>query len=550
MIGIKNRSDFDGQLVPTGPGVYLFKDNAGNVLYCGKAKNLRNRVGNYFSNPENLTIKTRHLVSKIENIDWIVVRTEVEALILENKLIKQYSPKYNINLKDAKTFAYIAFTKDKFPRVLSSRKTGPKLDSFGPYTDATRRRELEKLVVSIFKLRTCRTLPKRECLNYHIGICTAPCIGKVNETEYQKQVQNAKVFLNGGYEQTVAMLTKQMKEASEAVKYEQALEFRNQLGSINLLSRKQIVDNEKNYDQDVFAFKKVAERAIVVQMGIRKGVLLGKKDFELEYQENFGQDFLRAFYASNPIPREIILGEACWAEDDEKVSMETFFAGLRGAPVSLTVPIKGEKRDLVELANKNIEVNMEHDSSLVDLQNALNLPTLPLVIEAFDISNLGDEHIVSGMVRFVDAKPDKSGYRKFRMRTVGSADDFASMREVVYRRYRRLLEEKAKMPDLILIDGGAEQLKAAIHSLTSLGLTIPIIGLAKKLEEIYLPDESIPIRFDSNSKMMLLIRRIRDATHNFSIGYNRKRRQMKMRDEFKYNAVAQQENKAPSKEKK
>jgi len=532
LMEISRQSGFDSQLVPTDPGVYLFKDRVGTVLYCGKAKNLRNRVGNYFSNPDRLAIKTRQLVSKIENIDWIVVRTEVEALLLENKLIKQHSPKYNINLKDSKTFAYIALTKDRFPRVLSSRKTGPKLDSFGPYTDGTRRRELQKLVIGIFKLRTCRSMPRRACLDYHIGICTAPCIGNVTEADYLTQVDGAKTFLKGRYEQTVESLTRQMKEAAKEGKYERALELRNQLSSIDLLSRKQIVDHERNYDQDILAFKKVGERAIVVQMEVRKGVLLGKKDFDVDYQENFEQEFLRAFYASNKIPREILLSEACWADEDEKLAMEAFLAQSRGAPVTLTVPAKGEKRQMVALAEKNIEVNMEQDSSLVDLQNALNLPSLPIAIESFDISNLGDEHIVAGMVRFVNAKPDKSGYRKFRIRTVTAADDFASVREVVYRRYKRLSDEAAKMPDLILIDGGSEQLGAARESLDLLGLNLPIIGLAKKREEIYLPGEVLPRKFDSNGKMMLLLRRIRDATHEFSVGYNRKRRQMKMREEF------------------
>ena len=533
MMEIKKITDFDAQQVPTNPGVYLFKDDNGVILYCGKAKNLRNRVGNYFSNSDRLAIKTRLLVSKIRKIDWIVVGSEVEALLLENKLIKQHSPRYNISLKDAKTFAYIAFTKDNFPRILTSRKTSSKLESFGPYTDAMKRRELQRLIVSIFKIRTCKSLPNRACLNYHIGICTAPCIGKVTHEEYRLQVDNAKVFLKGGNEETIKMLKERMIHASKEGRYEQALEFRNQLSSINLLATKQIVDHERDFDQDIIAFKKIGERVIVVQMGIRRGVLLGKKDFEIEHQENFEREFLRAFYSSNPIPREIILGHKCWADEAEKAALEEFYAKSRGALVSLNVPIKGEKRALVDLATKNIEVNMEHDSALADLQAALNLPSLPLVIESFDISNIGNEHIVSGMVRFVDAKPDKSGYRKFKMRTVKKANDFASMREVVYRRYKRLLEEKAKMPDLILIDGGAEQLKSAKDSLDSLGLTLPVIGLAKKFEEIYLPDEETPRRFDNNSKMMLLVRRIRDATHNFAITYNKKRRQMKMRDEFK-----------------
>ncbi len=535
MLWIKKPSDFNSQAIPTEPGVYLFKDENETVLYCGKAKNLRNRVSNYFHNFDNLPIKTRQLVPKIRKIDFIVVRNEVEALLLENKQIKQYSPKYNISLKDAKTFAYIALTKDNFPRMLTTRKTGPKLESFGPYTDATRRRELQKLIVSIFKLRTCRNMPSRACLNYHIGICTAPCIGKVTQEQYKKQVNDARTFLKGDTDQTVDILTKQMKEASQVGRYEKALEFRNQLQSISLLSNKQIVDHERNYDQDVIAFKKTGEKVIAVQMGIRRGVLLGKKDFEIDYQENFENEFIKAFYSTNPIPREIIIGEECWSDDEEKAAFEAFLAGSRGAAVTLSVPLKGEKRQLIELASKNIDLNMVHYSALTDIQEALNLPTLPLVIESFDISNLGNEHIVSGMVRFVNARPDKSGYRKFKMKTVKSADDFASIREVVYRRYKRLSEDGAKMPDLILIDGGAEQLRFAMESLGSLGLNIPTIGLAKKLEEIYLPNESTPRRFNNNSKMMLLIRRIRDATHNFAITYNRKRRQMKMREEFKTN---------------
>ncbi len=532
MMEIKKTADFCAKHIPTNPGVYLFKDDKDVIIYCGKAKNLRNRVGNYFSNQDRLAIKTRLLVSKTRKIDWIVVRSEVEALLLENKMIKQHSPRYNINLKDSKTFAYISFTKDKFPRILASRKTSPSLESFGPYTDAMRRRELQRLIVSVFKIRTCRTLPNRACLNYHIGICTAPCIGKVAEDEYGEQVDNARAFLKGGSERTVKMLTERMTQASKEGRYERALEFRNQLSSINLLATKQIVDHERDFDQDIIAFKKTGERVIVAQMGVRRGVLLGKKDFEIDNQENFEREFLRAFYSSNPIPREIILSHQCWTDEAEKTALEEFLSKSRGAQVSLIVPLKGDKRALVDLATKNIEVNMEHDSALTDLQEALNLPSLPLVIESFDISNIGNEHIVSGMVRFVDAKPDKSGYRKFKMKTVKKANDFASMREVIYRRYKRLLEEKAKMPDLILIDGGAEQLKSAKDSLDSLGLTIPVIGLAKKFEEIYLPDEAMPRRFDNNSKMMLLLRRIRDATHNFAITYNKKRRQMKMRSEF------------------
>ena len=532
MIKISNISDFDSKLLPIDPGVYLFKDNEDVILYCGKAKNLRNRVSNYFSKTNNLSIKTQHLVSKIRSIEWIIVSNEVEALLLENKMIKKYSPKYNISLKDSKTFAYIALTKEKFPRIISSRRTGSKIETFGPYTDGTMRRELQRLVVSIFKIRTCKVLPKRACLNYHIGICTAPCIENVSYEQYKSQVEKARIFLNGKYDDVAHSLKEKMNEASKNMQYERARELYNQIKSIELISKKQIVDNEKKYDQDIMVFMRSNERVMIVQMGIRKGVLLGKKDFVMDYQDNFEYEFLRAFYTSNPIPHEILLNENCWVDNNEKLAIEDFLANLRGGPVRINVPLKGERKKLIDLAKKNIDLNMEHDAALFELQNSLNLPSLPIIIESFDISNIGDEHIVSGMVRFVNAKPDKSGYRKFKIKTVHMANDFASIQEVVYRRYSRLQRENSRLPDLILIDGGAEQLSFAIKSLEKLGLSIPIIGLAKKMEDIYLPSEVTPRKFNNNSKMMLLLRKIRDETHNFSLNYNKKRRQMKMREEF------------------
>ena len=532
MIKISNISDFDSKLLPIDPGVYLFKDNEDVILYCGKAKNLRNRVSNYFSKTSNLSIKTQHLVSKIRIIEWIIVGNEVEALLLENKMIKKYSPKYNISLKDSKTFAYIALTKEKFPRIISSRRTGSKIETFGPYTDGTMRRELQRLVVSIFKIRTCKVLPKRACLNYHIGICTAPCIENVSYEQYKNQVEKARIFLNGKYDDIAHSLKEKMDEASKNMQYERARELYNQIKSIELISKKQIVDNEKKYDQDIMVFMRSNERVMIVQMGIRKGVLLGKKDFVIDYQDNFEYEFLRAFYTSNPIPHEILLNENCWVDNNEKLVIEDFLANLRGGPVRINVPLKGERKKLIDLAKKNIDLNMEHDAALFELQNSLNLPSLPIIIESFDISNIGDEHIVSGMVRFVNAKPDKSGYRKFKIKTVHMANDFASIQEVVYRRYSRLQRENSRLPDLILIDGGAEQLSFAIKSLEKLGLSIPIIGLAKKMEDIYLPSEVTPRKFNNNSKMMLLLRKIRDETHNFSLNYNKKRRQMKMREEF------------------
>ena len=531
MIQITCPSDFKSSNIPTNPGVYLYRDEAGEILYVGKAKSLRSRVKSYFSSSDQ-PAKTRQLVSRIKAIDWIVVNNEVEALLLENKLVKQHTPKYNINLKDAKTFAYISFTREDFPRILTSRKVARKLESFGPYTDGFTRQDLQRLVVRVFKLRTCKTMPKRACLNYHIHLCTAPCIGKATVEQYTEQVRQARSFLNGNYQQTIEQLKTQMQTASEAQQYENALELRNQILSIRLVTEHQIVDNERRFDQDVLVFRQVGEKMLAVQMGMRRGVLLGKKEFSVDVQPMIEQEFLKAYYTTNQIPREILLNKPCWQGTEEKKALEEFLSAKRCAPVRLTIPRRADKLGLVQLAEKNLESTLEADSALVDLQNNLNLSVLPLIIECFDISNLGTEHVVSGMVSFKDAKPDKKNYRKFKIKTFKGQDDFAAVNEVVARRYKRLIDEKTQLPDLVLIDGGPGQVSAAKTALQTLGLQIPLIGLAKEHEEIYLPDESAPRNFDKNSRMMLLLRRIRDAAHDFSLGYNRKRRQMKVREEF------------------
>ncbi len=532
MIKITCPQDFKSQDMPTNPGVYLFKDEQKEILYIGKAKSLRSRVKSYFSSVDQ-PAKTRQLVSKIRNIDWIIVNNEVEALLLENKLVKQHTPKYNIDLKDAKTFAYISLTREPYPRILTSRKVSRKLESFGPYTEGFIRQDLQRLVVRVFKLRTCKTMHKRACLNSHIHICTAPCIDKVTVEQYGEQVKQARSFLNGNYLQTIEDLTSQMQIASAEKQYETALDLRKQIASIRLLTQHQIVDQERRFDQDIIVFKQVGEKMLAVQMGVRKGVLRGKNQFIVDLQPQIEEEFLKAFYATNQIPREILLNKSCWQGTDEKKALEEFLSSKRNAPVSLTIPRRADKLALVQLAEKNLESTLEVDSALVDLQAILHLPMLPRAIECFDVSNLGQEHVVSGMVSFRDAKPDKKNYRKFKIKTFVGQDDFAAVNEVVSRRYKRLVEEKTPLPNLVVIDGGPGQVSAAKAALNSLGLQIPIIGLAKVHEEIYLPDNSLPLSFDKNSRMMLLLRQIRDAAHDFSLGYNLKRRQMKAREEFR-----------------
>ena len=531
MIKLSGPSSFKGSNISLDPGVYLFRDVDGNLLYIGKAKHLRSRVRSYF-NSSKKPLKTQHLLSKIDSIDWIIVNNETEALLLENRLVKENKPKYNIDLKDAKTFAYISLTKEKFPRLLTSRRVSQKLESFGPYTDGFTRQDLQRLVVKVFKLRICRKFPKRACLNYHINLCSAPCIQNVNAEQYEIQVDRARSFLRGNYEKTINELRSQMQHASEEKNYECAIELRNQISSIRLLIQNQIVDKERVFDQDVIAFKKVAEKLLVVQMSIRKGVLLGKKDFSLDFQLNIKQDFLKAFYSTNKIPYEILLNQSCWSDIDEKKALESFLSSKRLAKVKLLIPRKSEKRNLVKLAEKNLDPSSENNNLLLDLQTALNLSSLPRIIECFDISNLGQEHVVAGMVRYKNGKPDKRNYRKFRIKTFSGQDDFAAVNEVVTRRYRRLQKEGSSMPDLIVIDGGLGQIKAAKTALESLMLNICVIGLAKEQEAIYLLDSPSPLNFNPNKKMMRLLRQIRDAAHIFALSYNKKRRQMKLRSQF------------------
>jgi len=532
MIQLSSASEFKSSEIPALPGVYLFRDKNNKIVYIGKAVNLKLRVRSYFSDT-NQPVKTKHLVSRICNIDWIVVNNETEALLLENRLVKQHAPKYNIDLKDAKTFAYLALTKEKFPRLLTTRKVSRKLESFGPYTDGFTRRDLRKLVRKVFKLRVCKKLPKRECLNFHIDRCTAPCIGKVSEEKYLNQVEEARFFLYGDYEQTLERLTRQMQDASKSQNFEYALELQKQIASIKLLTLKQIVDNERGFDQDVMVFQRFGEKLLIVQMSIRKGVLLGKKEFSVEVQPQIEQEFLTTFYCKNQIPYEILFNKRCWSSRSEKVALENFLSTKRGANVKLLIPRRGGKRELVELAEKNIIASVTENNVLSDLQAALGLSVLPNIIECFDISNLGQEHIVAGMVRYTDGKPDKSNYRRFKIKKIVRQNDLAAIQEVVTRRYKRLLNEKRLMPDLVVIDGGAGQVSAANSALKSLGLALPLIGLAKENEEIYIPNERNPRKFEINSKMMLLLRQIRDAAHNFSVNYNRKRRQMKMRNDFR-----------------
>jgi len=517
------------QTLPTRPGVYLFKNAQSDVIYVGKANSLRSRVKSYFSNSPK-GAKTQLLIKNIAGVDHIIVQNEVEALLLENKLIKKHQPKFNIRLRDGKTFAYLKITDETFPRLVSTRRITKKGVYFGPYTDGSARYEIQHLAKRLFKLRVCKTLPKRPCLNYHIGLCTAPCIGAVSRDQYQEQVDRAMDFLRGKTKDIITRLNDEMQMASKQMRYEVALEKKRQIDAIAHLHDRQSVDLIKRYDQDVVACKIVASRAMMMVFSISKGVISGKKEFEFDADDEVFESFIKMYYSKNRVPNEIIVSEEFWSSDEDKQVLEQYLKRLRGARVLLSCPVRGEKRRLVELALKNI---MQTDNALIELQQKLVLQNYPRVIECFDISNLGQDFIVGAMTQWVNGKPNRSAYRRFDIRGQQGQDDFAAMRECVYRRYRRLLHENQQFPDLIVVDGGPGQLNAALGALRSLGVHIPVVALAKREEELYIPGREDPLRFDTQSTMMLQVRRIRDSAHNFVLSYNRAKRKMRLRDDMK-----------------
>ncbi len=519
-------------LLPKEAGVYLFKDRLGNIIYIGKAKNIKKRVSSYFQN-KNHSLKTQFLVKNIHMIDFIVVDTEVEALLLENKLIKQHSPKYNINLKDSKSFAYIGISNDTFPRIYTARKVTKHGTFFGPYTDGSARRELIQLSIQLFNIRNCRTLPKRACLNYHIGLCSAPCIQNVDEIEYSAQVNNVIAFLKGNTKDLLKKLNSEMDEASKMRKYEIALEKKRQINAILHLEDRQKVDLIKSFDQDIVALEQNETKAAITVFSISRGVIRGKKQYKFEIYDDLFEAFIKMYYSGHSVPHEIIVNTKFWKSVGQKGVLEKYLSKIRQTKVVLVHPQKGEKKKLALLAAKNARYALEN-TLLKEIQEKLNLPTVPNIIECFDISNLGREHVVGAMTQWLSGKPNKDAYRKFKVRSVlNRQDDFGAMREVVLRRYAHLKDENLPFPDLIIIDGGPGQLSSAVDSLEKLGVQIPIIGLAKREEEIYLPHEQEPRKFDKNSKMMLHIRRMRDSVHRLVLSYNKKRREMKLRDQIK-----------------
>ncbi len=501
--------------IPEKPGCYLFSNARGTIIYVGKAKNLKKRVKSYFVR-KGLDIKTTRLVAKIKSIDFIVTDNEVEALILENSIIKKNQPKYNIDLKDSKNFAYIKITDDQFPRITIARRKDPDGVYYGPFVSGTERDYLLKIIKKIFKIRSCKKMPKKACVRYQIDLCSAPCIGVVNESEYGRQVRLAKLLLKGKSGELKAGLTEEMKQASNDLNYEYALELKKKIDALDSLSRKQKMSREKKYNEDILNYIVDKGKVYLMLFNVYRGLLENKQEFTFDYKRDFFEEFIVQYYSGNDIPGELIIPEL------QDVSVGEYLSRIKGAKVRITVPQIGEKKGLLELVKKNIELTFFGDiNALESLGEKLNLTDIPTVIECFDISHISGSFTTASMVRFRNGLPDKSNYRKFKIKYTEGIDDVKSIGEVVKRRYDRIKKEDGDMPDLILVDGGIGQLNGALDSLEKLNLKLPVISIAKRDEEIYIPGEDKPLKLGKNDPSLQLIQRIRDEAHRFAIAYNR-----------------------------
>jgi len=501
--------------IPHKPGCYFFLDLSKRPIYIGKAKDLRKRVASYF-NKKGLDAKTKVMVSQAKDIDFIVTNSEVEALILENNLIKKNSPKYNIDLKDAKRYAYLEIPHEKFPRLLTARKTQSDVKMFGPFTSGASREYVRDLLTKTFKIRTCNTLPKKACLRHHIGLCDAPCVGKQSEEEYLENIKAVEMVLKGGTQHLFNQLEKRMRNASNTQEFELALKYRDQMKALKWLHEKQTMERQKKYDEDIIHYLIQKDHVYLMVFNVRQGILENKREFDFPLSQNFLEEFLVQFYSEEAIPQEIILPERV------DPSIQKYLEKVREKKVTLLVPQKGEKKSLLDLVKKNIEIHFFGDQEKIEaLQKALVLQDKPEVIECFDISHLSGTSTVASMVQFRNGKPDKSNYRRFKIKTVEGVDDFAAMGEVVRRRYYKLVQEKLALPDLIVIDGGLGQLSYAMDELKKLGVYVPVISLAKREEEIYIPGKRVPLKLSKKSKALLLLIAIRDEAHRFAINYNR-----------------------------
>jgi len=540
--------------VPKKPGVYQFINDKGEIIYIGKAKDLRVRVRSYFQKNKYQTPKNQSMIKRISDLDWIVVSSEVEALLTEANLIKENRPHYNINLKDDKSFPYIRITKESYPRIFITReiiKDGSRY--FGPYTDVYVLRRSLKAVHKIFPIRSCdfildkktiQSLKVDLCLDYHIKKCDGPCQGLVSKEEYNKMIKRVVSFLQGRTTETELYINDQMSKAANETRYEDAAMYRDQLNAIKKFKDRQRKVAADFDDRDVIALSRKENMCVSVIVRIRNGRIHSREKISMNISDETDSDIIALvitqFYLNSDfIPKVLNVSDI----PTNKAQLKYWLKEKRNGSIEIKVPIRGDKAREIRLAQQNAKlllgewiINRKKRRELIpkmiqQLQDDLQLNIPPRRIEAFDISHLGGEDTVASMVCFIDGNAKKSEYRKYKIKGVNGIDDFAAIREVVLRRYKRLKDKKLSYPDLILIDGGKGQLNMAVSALRDLGLDyLLVIGLAKRLEEVFIPGNSDAQSIPKNSPGLILLRKIRDEAHRFAIKYQKQRRNKKVRE--------------------
>jgi len=536
--------------LPKQPGIYMYKNASGKIIYVGKAKDLRNRVKSYFQNNRPFDAKTKALVQKIDDLEYFITSSEAEALILENNLIKKHKPKYNILLRDDKTYPYIRITFEEFPRIYKTRKIikdGSKY--FGPYTEVRTMKYMLKFLRTVFKFRTCKLALTEKtiqsgkykiCLDYHIKKCTGPCENHISKKDYNDNIKSAISIIQGKTKELEAELRAKMLKYSEDMEFEKAADLRNQLSMLTEYTGSQKVITQELIDRDVIGISNFDNNACTIILMIREGKLIGKKHFIIQNSaylstEELVQATIEKWYMQTEfIPREILLP----AVPEQPEFILDWLKTKRKKTVELIEPKIGEKKKIVDLASANADFMLRDyyiaiakkdqtiSKTMLNMQKDLKMQKPPIRIECFDNSHLQGTDYVSSMVVFIEGKPKKSEYRKYKLEQINGNDDFAAMREVIHRRYEPLKENPDDMPDLIIIDGGKGQLSSAIEILKELELfdKTAVIGLAKRLDEIFFPFQSDSVLLPRTSSSLRIIQQLRDEAHRFAITYHRQLR--------------------------
>ena len=512
-------------IIPTDPGIYLMKDTDGTIIYIGKAKNLKNRVKSYFNKNQNY--KTQKLVENISDIEFVLTDNESEAFLLESNMIKKYRPRFNIELKDQQRYTYLRISDEKYPRLLVSRRTRDgkflgKGKTFGPFTQGSSKLLTIGALRKAFQIRICKTLPKKVCLEYHLGNCEGPCEFKDAQERYSKHIQALQDVLKGKNQTQIFIkkLEEEMQQAAELQQFERAKDIRDTLIRLGSLQTKQKMEYVENSDEEYFGVSIQDQSATVMNFRMINGVIRDSDKFFYDLVgDNSFSNFLYQYYSTHKIPKFVMVSEL---PENQKL-LESLLSEQSGFDVKILTPSRGKKKEIINLLLKNIKLihSKGGNPGLVELKEILGLPVIPNIIECFDVSNHGEDFAVGSMSRFIGGIPNKDGYRKFKIKTVSGRDDFAMIGEIIKRRYYALLEENSQLPDLIVIDGGKGQLGSAVKSLESLGLDLPCISLAKENEEVYLPKHKNPIVIPKYKASLKILQHARDETHRFGVAYNR-----------------------------